>query len=76
MSLAELEKEVQSLSPEELRTFAQWLEEYAAKQGDEQFERDVTTRKFDKLGQKADAAFDAGQCSELVDLPTCPNHTP
>lgn len=30
MSLAELEKEVQNLSPEELHAFARWLVEYTA----------------------------------------------
>ena len=65
MSRAELEKEVQSLSPEELRAFAQWVEAYSASQWDEQFARDVTAGKLEKAGRKADVAFDAGQCTEL-----------
>lgn len=64
MSLTELETKVQKLSPEELRAFAQWIEEYTAKQWDEQFARDVTAGKLEKMGRKADAAFDAGQCTE------------
>lgn len=64
MSLAELEKEVQNLSPEELRRFSQWVEEYTAKQWDEQFVRDVSAGKLGNAGRKADAAFDAGQCTE------------
>ncbi len=65
MSLAELEKEVQNLSPEELRTFVQWMEEYTARQWDEQFARDVTGGKLEKAGRKADTAFDARRCTEL-----------
>jgi len=64
MSLTELEEKVQSLSPEELRAFARWVEEYTAKQWDEQFVRDVTAGKLREVGRNADAAFDAGQCTE------------
>jgi len=38
--------------------------EYAARQWDEQIARDVTAGKLEKLGRKADAAFDAGRCTE------------
>lgn len=65
MSLAELEKEVQKLPPGELATFTRWFEEYAANQWDNQFERDVAAGKLDQLGRKADAVFEAGQCTEL-----------
>lgn len=65
MSLAELEKEVQKLPPGELAAFTRWFEEYAANQWDQQFERDVAMGKLNKLGQKADAVFEAGQCTEL-----------
>lgn len=65
MSLAELEKEVQNLSPEELRAFVQWMEQFTARQWDEQFARDVTAGKLEQAGRKADAAFNAGQCTEL-----------
>jgi len=64
MKLAGLEEKVQSLSPEELRAFALWVEEYTARQWDEHIVRDVTADKLDKLGRKADAAFDAGRCTE------------
>ena len=65
MSLAELEKEVQRLSPGELSAFTRWLDEYSARQWDGQFERDVASGKLDKLGEQADQAFKAGTCSEL-----------
>ncbi|MBE7538043.1 MAG: hypothetical protein HS122_06495 [Opitutaceae bacterium] len=65
MSLADLEKEVRSLSSGEFGAFTRWLEEYAAKRWDEQFERDVAAGKLDRLGKKADASFEAGECTEL-----------
>lgn len=65
MSLAELEKEVQKLPPGELAASTRWFEEFAASQWDHQIARDVTAGKLDKLGRKADAVFEAGQCTEL-----------
>jgi hypothetical protein len=65
MSLTELEKEVQSLSPGEFSAFTRWLDEYAAQKWDEQFEQDVAAGKLDKLGNKADVAFESGKCTEL-----------
>lgn len=65
MSLAELEKEVQMLPPGEFAAFTRWFEEYTANLWDKQFERDVAAGKLDQLGRKADAAFQAGQCTEL-----------
>ena len=65
MSLAELEKEVRGLSAGDLSAFTRWLEEYALRRWDEQFEKDVAAGKLDKLGKIADASFAAGECSEL-----------
>ena len=65
MSLAELEKEVQSLSSAEFNAFTRWLDDYSARQWDEQFEKDVAAGKLEGLGRKADLAFDAGECAEL-----------
>ena len=65
MSLAELEKEVQRLPPGELAAFMRWFEEFAADQWDGQFKRDAAAGKLDKLGRKADAVFEAGECTEL-----------
>ena len=65
VSLAELEKKVENLSPGELEAFTRWLDSYAAKKWDAQFERDVVAGKLDELGKKADLAFESGLCSEL-----------
>ena len=65
MSLAELEKEVQNLTPRELEAFTRWLDEYTADQWDARLEKDFAAGKLDPLGKEADRAFEAGQCSEL-----------
>ncbi len=65
MSLAELEKEVERLDSADFEAFTRWLDAYAANRWDAQFEQDVAEGKLDKLGKKADAAFESGQCTEL-----------
>jgi hypothetical protein len=65
MSLAELEKEVKNLTPGELSSFIRWLDDYTSAQWDTQFKQDASAGKLDHLGEKADRAFEAGQCSEL-----------
>ena len=65
MSLAELEKEVENLDPIDFEAFTKWIDIYAEKRWDAQFERDVAEGKLDKLGKKADLAFESGQCTEL-----------
>ena len=65
MSLAELEKEVESLTPNELSAFTRWLDGYTSKQWDQKFESEVKQGKLDKLGKEADQAFESGQCTEL-----------
>ncbi len=64
MSLAELEMEVQNLSPGELSAFTRWLDDYTASRWDTQLDEDITTGKLEKLGAKADRAFESGQCTE------------
>jgi hypothetical protein len=65
MSLVELEKEVQNLTPGEFSAFTRWLDEYASQKWEDQFATDVKEGKLDALGKKADEAFDLDQCSEL-----------
>jgi len=65
MSLAELESEVQKLSPSEFSAFTRWLDEFAAAQWDSQIEQDVASGKLAKLLEKADAEFESGKCKEL-----------
>ena len=65
MSLAELEKEVKNLNSSDFEAFTKWIDIYAAKRWDAQLERDVGEGRLDKLGRKADLAFESGQCTEL-----------
>lgn len=63
--LTEIEKVVENLNPGEFEAFTRWLDDYAAKRWDEQIEQDVASGKLDKLGEKADSAFESGLCTEL-----------
>ena len=65
MSLADLEKAVSVLPPEELNQFSSWFEEYLAEKWEEQFEVDVNAGKLDHLAEKADSDFEAGRCTGL-----------
>ena len=65
MSLTELEKEVENLNYIEFEAFTRWLDDYAARRWDNQFEQDVASGKLDELGKKADLAFESGLCTEL-----------
>ena len=65
MSLVELEQEIQRLTPSEFNAFTRWMDEYAARKWDAQFEKDATSGKLDALGRKVDREFEAGKCTEL-----------
>ena len=65
MSLWELQSAVTRLSKDELDEFNSWYEEFRANHWDRQIEADATAGKFDAMGARADAAFEAGQCTEL-----------
>lgn len=65
MSTAELEKAVEQLPPERLAEFAKWFADHLADRWDEQIERDIQAGKLDHLAEKADADFQAGNCTPL-----------
>ena len=65
MSVADLEKAVSQLPPQDLTRFSAWFEEYLADQWDKKFEADVASGKLDKLARKADDDFEAGRCTSL-----------
>ena len=60
-----VEKEVESLDSSDFEAFTIWLDNYSAKRWDAQFEQDVGEGELDKLGKKADLAFESGLCTEL-----------
>lgn len=63
--LNEIEKAVSQLSPQDLREFRQWFSKFDAEAWDEQFERDVTVGKLDKLAETALKHLREGNCTEL-----------
>lgn len=63
MFIEELEAAVLQLPANELKTFAQWFEEYLADQWDRQIEADIAVGRLEPAGEWADAAFDAGECT-------------
>ncbi len=65
MSVADIEKAVAKLSPEEFSKFRAWFEELAADRWDEQIARDAKGGKLDKLADEALAEHKAGKTREL-----------
>lgn len=63
--VANLEKQIQQLSPEELAEFRRWYAEFDADLWDRQFESDVKAGKLDALAEKALRAHAAGQSTKL-----------
>ncbi len=61
----QLEREVQSLTPEELASFRTWFAEYDWLAWDRQLEADVAVGKLDKFAAEALAEFERGETTEL-----------
>ena len=61
----QLEKKVQSLSPQELAEFRAWYIEFDARVWDEQIEADLKAGKLDGLIAEALAEYKAGKAREL-----------
>lgn len=60
-----IEKQIESLSPEELAVFRQWYHEFDALVWDRQLESDARTGKLDALADEAIQAQKTGKCTEL-----------
>lgn len=65
MLLKQLEEQVTQLSPEELKQFSAWFDEYMSDEWDRQIERDEAAGKFDKIIKQLDANFEGGLCTPL-----------
>ncbi len=65
MPLEEIEKQIAQLSPEELKKFSAWFDEYMSDEWDRQIERDVAAGKFDKVFAEIDADVKAGLVKPL-----------
>ena len=64
-TVKELEKEVASLSREELVRFRAWFDEFDAQTRDRQIEADANSGKLDKLAEQAITDFKSGKYHEL-----------
>lgn len=64
-TLAEIERAIQRLSPEDLEKLRAWMEEFAAMQWDQQIARDAATGKLDSLATEALEAYRAGKATKL-----------
>lgn len=60
-----IEKQIESLSPEELAIFRQWFHEFDALIWDRQLESDVRTGKLEALADEAVRAYKTGKTSEI-----------
>ena len=63
--ISDLERQVQSLSADELTSFRQWFAEFDAAGWDRQFEDDVKAEKLDTLGERARQAHAGGKSTKL-----------
>jgi hypothetical protein len=63
--ISDLERQVQSLSADELASFRRWFAEFDAAAWDRQFEDDVKDGKLDTLGEHARQAHASGKSSKL-----------
>jgi hypothetical protein len=61
----QLEKEVQTLTPDELASFRNWFAEFDWLTWDRQLEADVASGKLDKFAAEALAEFERGETTEL-----------
>jgi len=65
MLLKQIEEQIAQLSPEELKQFSAWFDEYMSDDWDRQIERDEAAGKFDKIIKQLDANFEGGLCTPL-----------
>jgi len=61
----EIEREIAQLSPEQLREFRAWYENFDSDAWDRQIEDDLTSGKLDAMADVAIAAHKAGKSRKL-----------
>ena len=64
-TVEEIESAVANLPPEELAAFRAWFEAFEANRFDEKIERDVASRKLDRLAGEAIADYRSGRAREI-----------
>jgi len=63
--IEKLERDIRSLSPQELTTFREWFAAFDAAAWDRQFEEDAASGKLDRLADEALADHRAGRSQKL-----------
>ena len=63
--LEQLERKIESLSPENLTKFREWFVEFDWKRWDSKIEEDLKSGRLDRLISGATADYEAGKASEL-----------
>lgn len=63
--IEELEQDIKQLSPEQLRQFRAWYEEFDSDVWDEQFEQDALNGKLDDLAKQALKDHENGKTKKL-----------
>lgn len=63
--LESIERDIKSLSPEEMAELREWFAAYDAEAWDRQFEADVGAGKLDALAEKALQAYRSGTTTKL-----------
>jgi hypothetical protein len=64
-TIQQIENEVSQLSPQELKRFREWFDEFDAEAWDGQFESDARSGKLDRLAEEALDDWRAGKAKEL-----------
>ena len=64
-AVAEIEKALRTLSVEDARKIADWLQNYLDEKWDNQIDRDIAAGKLDKLADKAMQDYRAGRVKPL-----------
>jgi hypothetical protein len=64
-TVKEIESAVRKLTPEELRLFRSWFQEFDAAAWDRQFADDVRSGRLDALADEALDDLRAGRCKDL-----------
>ena len=64
-TVAEIEKAIQKLTPQEIKAVADWLQEFREEMWDEQIAADAKAGKLDKLMEEAKQDYLAGRCKPL-----------
>jgi hypothetical protein len=64
-TVAEIERAIERLTPEELRAFRAWFAEREAAEWDRQFEADVAGGRLDALAEEGLRELRQGECKDL-----------